>query len=821
MIDFKSKLAETRDNLQELGNAVSNLINSSPDVLENPEIDSRFKDFHSAYEEATKRLEKPSFCISTIGTTSSGKSTIVNALIGRKIAPIENGEMSGGILTINHSEEHKLIISTTENGVWEAGEWTGINDKDCYERIRSLMHRYHEHRRKKDCNAPDVTAFAPLLPVCDPSLLGLPQGVGVEFIDLPGVKSVLDRTNLEIIQRRVYKAFSLVALDYTQVDETHREKLLEELKKVVKYLGGRTDSMIFILNRVDRQTSDDIPLEELLVKLKQQIQEVLSLQSPPDILPFNALLLYHAQCAWGSGALNEVSKVNQQTRLQILKDMFDDCSGTINAKVKGRENRDLRNWFRGVQDQVVEDEEFIDDETMRKIILYALKWSGGEKLWDLLRSRVQESFSELVLFPALIDIFQNYDALEKNLDLILQTRKIYDPEQIQNEREKIAQIRKTFPDYTQKICLDFRNEIEEYIEAFKTNDPDLRSQIIQKAIERQREGFQPIFDAVSDVETDLNLSLILPMRDALKSNQGAYDLEEKLGEVISPPLANRVARAYDNVSRILKNFMPKESSEYLTKRVREDDRKGVTELENDQRRVLLLYHTMREGLSARAEFSLQAKARDFTGALDALINEQIERLRYLLMNQEQLSSLNIEQAVISDLSKKLGQNPLTLPEKIFEITTEDIQQSETTKTEKIGKKVVTKTREVDICFDDRPKNYTVEEDVMGKVKYEELLLPNIDKMVSQWSSGLQKGKDNLWTILSEWIINRSEEVITMFEESVQEIIELAERTLAEQLNILEQQEEEMERWNEFEIQKDATTAIRQKLEEKVSQSNIL
>ena len=40
------------------------------------------------------------FRIATIGTTSSGKSTIVNALIGRRIAPIEAGEMSGGVLTL-------------------------------------------------------------------------------------------------------------------------------------------------------------------------------------------------------------------------------------------------------------------------------------------------------------------------------------------------------------------------------------------------------------------------------------------------------------------------------------------------------------------------------------------------------------------------------------------------------------------------------------------------------------------------------------------------------------------------------------------------
>ena len=108
-LNIESKLDNTRNLLQELGNAVSSLVNSSPDIFEDQSIKSHLKDFLNVYQEAVQRLENPSFRIATIGTTSSGKSTIVNALIGRRIAPIEAGEMSGGVLTFKHSQERRLI----------------------------------------------------------------------------------------------------------------------------------------------------------------------------------------------------------------------------------------------------------------------------------------------------------------------------------------------------------------------------------------------------------------------------------------------------------------------------------------------------------------------------------------------------------------------------------------------------------------------------------------------------------------------------------------------------------------------------------------
>ena len=829
-LNIESKLNNTRNLLQELGNSVSDLVNSSSDVFNDPGIQSCLQEFLTVYKEAVQRLENPSFRIATLGTTSSGKSTIVNALIGRKIAPIEAGEMSGGVLTLQHSPEQRLIIAETEDAAWDTGEWTGLSDEDLYQRIRTVMHSYHDARKKREYVAPQVTAYVPLLPACDASLLGLPNGIGVELIDLPGLKSVQDRTNLATIQKQVNKAFSLVALDYMQVDDDHRKRLLEELKKVVEYLQGRTDSMIFILNRVDQRGADDLPLSVRIDKLREEIKEVLSLSELPDVLPFNARLLYYAQCAWGSNSPYESSNVDPKTRLERLKALFIDCASTIEQCTD--QNWDLDDWFNDVK-RAVKRGQPIDDNTMRTILRYSLEWSGGRELWDCFRGRVQESFAELVILPALLEVFDNYDALAQSLDILIQTRNIYNQKQVQQARDKITIIRQNLQKNIKKIGKEFKGEIEDLVKKLKKNDRRTNDQIVKDAEKKGRKGFEQIFDAVKEVEGDLTKALVVPVRDSLKNNQVAFDLGDKLREVTLPSLADDISKAYDNVNRRLSKFDAE--SEYLVKRVRADDDKGQQELEHDERYVRLLYHTMRQAISARAEFFLQSKAQQFEQALESLVDEQVKRLKVCL-SEENFSSINIEKAAISNLRKKLAQNLPTLPEKFFELP-DAIKQSRSQQREVVGTKTEYETRtkteyqkytesyQDGSCYKStktrtktRPvtRNYqeAVSRDIYEDIEYAELFLPSPDLMAKQWLSGIEKGKASLWDILCDWILKRLDYVSSIFEESVDEIANLAERALQQQLTIIEGNfEQEKQFWRDFEVKKDYATAVCQKLED--------
>ena len=785
-LNIDAKLNNARTLLNELGNSIANLVNSSPDVFADPGIKSALDGFLDAFEEAVERLENPSFRIATIGTTSSGKSTIVNALIGRKIAPIEAGEMSGGVLTLKHSSESKLIIEKTTDAAWETGEWTGLTDEEIYQRIRSVMHSYHEARQKREYVAPQITAYVPLLPACDPFLLGLPPGIGVELIDLPGLKSVQDRTNLATIQQQVNKAFSLVALDYMQVDDSHRKRLLEELKKVVEYLQGRTDSMIFILNRVDQRGADDLLLDVRINKLREEIKETLSLAELPDVLPFNARLLYYAQCAWGAGALNEPSTVDQKLRLHFVNAMFEDCLGAMFQHIG--KNQELAQWIFNLKMQVMSGQN-IDDETMLKILIYALEWSGGKELWQLFKERVEKSFTELVIFPALISLNKQYNDLSDKLNTLVITRKLESKEKIEQEKSNVKKIRQDLQNYAQKSIDRFEYEISAIIEEVKRFDFD-KSSLKENLATKGLPGFEDVISSVGEIEKDLISSLIFPIIDALKNNHGSYDIENQLNEVINPQLARHIAKVYDKLSRELLTGGFYKQPGYLIRKVRLDNKKDIQELEQTERRVRLLYATVRNAIESRSEFLMQSKGQYFISVLDSFIETSFKHQSLTFVNTVS-SLMNLDEAIINNFIKKLPPTSPNLPDEFFNIPL-NLTTSEETIREKVGEEYGSCGSKTD-KYDD--------------FKYKYLKIPDIDAMGKQWSDGIAKAKNNLWTIFHRWIIEQLNSASNVFSESVNEISDFAERILNEQLSMIQEEIEKQEHWQKFEIENDRIAEI--------------
>jgi len=130
--------------LIQLRESVSEIIERDPLSFHEGKMGECVQKLKEACDQSVQRLEKPSLRISTIGTTSSGKSTLVNAIIGRRLAPMEADEMSAGILTFVHGENSRMIVEKTKNAVWETGEWAGLNDDQLYLKLgaREKEHGY-------------------------------------------------------------------------------------------------------------------------------------------------------------------------------------------------------------------------------------------------------------------------------------------------------------------------------------------------------------------------------------------------------------------------------------------------------------------------------------------------------------------------------------------------------------------------------------------------------------------------------------------------------------------------------------------------------
>ncbi|WLT37788.1 hypothetical protein NON20_19065 [Synechocystis sp. B12] len=616
-----------------------------------------------------------------------------------------------------------------------------------------------------------------LLPASNPKLSGLPNNLGIEFLDLPGIKSIQDRTNLSIIQPLVGGAFSLVALDYLQVDEEHRQTLLNELTKVVNSLHGRTDSMIFILNRVDNRGSDDLPIKVRLEKLKKEIKETLCLSQLPDIIPFNARLLYYAQCAWGTNSLDTKSDTSQDIRRDRLKFLFKDCHSTIEDYTE--DDWEVQDWLELVKKSIKRGEE-INDKDIKELVRLALQWSGGQSLWSSIRQRLEKSFSELIILPILNNVLNNYNSLSSSVRGFIQTSQITDPEVIIKKQKQLKEFRQDLPILTNKLRNSFENEIKDYIGAFKNGDKDRISQVLNDLSTKGITGFQVIFDSINDIEADLNESIIAIIRDAFNNKLGTYDLQESLQEYISPALATDIAREYDHVKGRLVDFSSDHNN--LEKSVRSNDARKVKELEHDEKYVRLLYQVVKNGITARAEFSLQVKEAELIPALKSLIFHNLERLK-LIVPDEIINCFNINQVIDNDIVKNLEGDFTRLPDHLFNFDVH-IKQGSSQQKEKVATTKQARTREVGSCLNKKTETYYEYVDKYENIVYKKLSIPNPQNMAKQWSGGVQIGKEKLWDLLMEWTTEKLDVANNVFSQSLNRMIDMIERILDEKYNEL-------------------------------------
>lgn len=243
-IEFKAKLlAQYWDNFH------TEISQHLPESYQS-EIQELSNNLEIALNQLIYELQNPTLTLATTGTTSSGKSTLVNLLCGAEIVPVAVSEMSAGAVTIEYSREKSLIIKETPGALWECGEWRGISDDKIYQRLYQAMISYIENRETQpNLACPQSTITYPFR-LLKESQLQLPKGTKVSILDLPGLAYVGDQGNANVI-KQCREALCIVTYNSAETDSQKVKSLLQEVVQQVKDLGGSPARMLFALNRID------------------------------------------------------------------------------------------------------------------------------------------------------------------------------------------------------------------------------------------------------------------------------------------------------------------------------------------------------------------------------------------------------------------------------------------------------------------------------------------------------------------------------------------------------------------------------------------
>lgn len=191
---------------------------------------------------AIKRIQNNIFPIHVIATMSSGKSTLINALLGTKLMPSKNEACTAIITEIldNNNKDYSAIVYDIENN-----------------QIKTVSQLTYEVMN--ELNANEKTARVAIdgdIPFIDET-----SETRLKLVDTPGPNNARNANHRETTYRNINSATEnmiLYVLNYTQLATNDDNTLLHYVAEEIKKGGKETrDRFIFVLNKIDEVGVDD------------------------------------------------------------------------------------------------------------------------------------------------------------------------------------------------------------------------------------------------------------------------------------------------------------------------------------------------------------------------------------------------------------------------------------------------------------------------------------------------------------------------------------------------------------------------------------
>jgi energy-coupling factor transporter ATP-binding protein EcfA2 len=246
-----------------------------------PDVAKHQRELERALQRFEAAAHRPEVVLATTGTTSSGKSTLANMLIGEMLLPKAVQEMSAGVVTVRHSaDERQLVVEESRGATWPTGTWEDVSAESVRGRLESAMHSYRKllsdsvPTRASHVEPPRFRITWPTRLGRSPQRFGLPPNADITVADLPGLKYVDDELNGGVIREQARKALCVVAYNSFETDPRKQDALLRQIIDQVKALGGSPARMLFVLNRIDAFRTDADPDESERAFCDQVTQQI-------------------------------------------------------------------------------------------------------------------------------------------------------------------------------------------------------------------------------------------------------------------------------------------------------------------------------------------------------------------------------------------------------------------------------------------------------------------------------------------------------------------------------------------------------------------
>lgn len=344
---------ELADSVQTVTGSLREAVGNEAFATLVPEVANHQRELERALQRFEAAAQRPEVVLATTGTTSSGKSTLANLLIGEMLLPKAVQEMSAGVVTIRHSaDERRLVVEETRGATWPTGMWEDVSAESVRGRLKSTMQSYRDllgdsaPTGASHVEPPRFRITWPTRLGKSPQMFGLPPNADITVVDLPGLKYVDDEVNGGVVREQARKALCVVAYNSFETDPRKQDALLRQIVDQVKALGGSPARMLFVLNRIDAFRTDSDPeaserafcdrvTRQIRTRIRDALSEYSSEAASIEPIPLSSEPALYAVLA---------SQCNGDEQAVLLERLEDEYKKLFSRKEMNNLPRDPADW---------------------------------------------------------------------------------------------------------------------------------------------------------------------------------------------------------------------------------------------------------------------------------------------------------------------------------------------------------------------------------------------------------------------------------------------------------------------------------------------
>ncbi len=483
---------EVKDRKKEIENIFYEIQNNSYS-LEN----LKSNDLRARFEE----ILNSEFEINVVATMSSGKSTLINSLLSRKILPSSNEACTATITRIKDIDNDNFI----GKAYYEKGKLKYEEDNISYEKMI-------EWNKAEDILTIELQGNIPFVEASEISLV---------MTDTPGPNNSKDKSHrqrlMNMLDGNKYKPLILYVLNATQFGITDDSELLKSIIKKLENADKQTkDSFLFVVNKIDTFNEDD-NIQKTLENIKTYLEKKGIIE--PNILPVAALPALEIRS-------EPRSPIEQMRRKQAIELMNIDENLYLENYIilPPKDRQEIKNELElAKKDSNVE----INQEKI------ALIHTGIPSLEKIIKAYI-EKYALAIKIKDLIDLFRgpvnselNFIKKSKEINEMTDVKKILELEkQIENIKYEISDLEK-FDNYNKQIRQKSRSvdenlekKIKEIREKMKGKVTELKNEISEEIIENtiKVEEAKKHHDKVIEVGKNIEIELKNELQNTIQKS---------------------------------------------------------------------------------------------------------------------------------------------------------------------------------------------------------------------------------------------------------------------------------------------------------------